>query len=383
MPIPTVVQWKQQTSRGGKDRDNPLILDIDVLLGHYWTPGKTDVQKQKILILILYYCTEWLCTKGEKPKSFRRPHIVQLEAAVEAELRSPAMIAATDTRLGVGGQGKTLHENANEVLQPRDTAAAKYGLQAKVSTARLRAAGIANFTNNKFPAKKNATGHLAALQGGWKNNATPDYVDELKVLATAGQFKNLGLANLEYLSKTDRKQYKVLPWAADGLWRQGASITPYQTTTQTDTSNNRIKDMYAMDRNELLYVHTAPTVKGTFHHSSFLSGKAVICAGEIAIDNGVITHIDNCSGHYLPVTQHLIDCVRVLERKYGVNLQNITVMDMATGHVWNSATAFLNSQGIPPPQAPAPVPAQAPAVPAPAQAAAPAARNRTPWVMGV
>ena len=68
MPIPDVKWWKSHTSKALRERNNPIILDIDILLSEFHKAGKTDVQKQKILILMLYYCTEWLVTKGEKRK---------------------------------------------------------------------------------------------------------------------------------------------------------------------------------------------------------------------------------------------------------------------------------------------------------------------------
>jgi hypothetical protein len=36
------------------------------------------------------------------------------------------------------------------------------------------------------------------------------------------------------------------------------------------------------------------------HHPSLSGGDSVYCAGEIKIENGIITHIDNRSGHYRP-----------------------------------------------------------------------------------
>src|SRR5262249_35753649 len=89
---------------------DPLILGIDILLGAYHAPNNRDTQKQKILILIIYYCAEWLMEEGEKGDSSRRPHVQALVGAVEGELRSPAMKAAIDSRLGVASPGKTLHD---------------------------------------------------------------------------------------------------------------------------------------------------------------------------------------------------------------------------------------------------------------------------------
>ena len=44
---------------------------------------------------------------------------------------------------------------------------------------------------------------------------------------------------------------------------------------------------------------TPRTLEG-FHHSSFLAGNEVACAGEIYVENGNLIKIDNNSGHYAP-----------------------------------------------------------------------------------
>ena len=45
--------------------------------------------------------------------------------------------------------------------------------------------------------------------------------------------------------------------------------------------------------------------EGVFHHSSFTGGGAVKCAGMIGAKSGLITYIDNDSGHYKPSREQL------------------------------------------------------------------------------
>ncbi|MEN8149144.1 MAG: hypothetical protein ABFS86_04930 [Planctomycetota bacterium] len=72
-----------------------------------------------------------------------------------------------------------------------------------------------------------------------------------------------------------------------------------------------------------------PQLRSTFasFHSSFMAGKPVMCAGMIEISNGVVTDIDNLSGHYKPVD---VTLVQVLEqfRAIGMNLRRIKVTTM-------------------------------------------------------
>jgi hypothetical protein len=121
-----------------------------------------------------------------------------------------------------------------------------------------------------------------------QDKGVTDYVDELQILA-AGTDKVT--RNLEYLSKRDRLAYVLQKWP-DGLFHFAGRDSPYQTSTATDTGRNRILDLSAMDNMEFLYVGP-PKLAGSFLHSSFLSGKPVLCAGEIAVDQGKITKVSN------------------------------------------------------------------------------------------
>ncbi len=49
---------------------------------------------------------------------------------------------------------------------------------------------------------------------------------------------------------------------------------------------------------------------GKHHHSSFLGGGAVMAAGEIVVDNGIIRFITGKSGHYKPAPENLLGWVR-------------------------------------------------------------------------
>jgi hypothetical protein len=109
--------------------------------------------------------------------------------------------------------------------------------------------------------------------------------------------------------------------------------------------------MYAMDRYGNLFInvnHTqgAPFVNVTtlqqqqatfFNHSSFLGGREILCAGccHVGYDAGrrqavpgVLSAIDNASGHYKPSTEHLVNCVHVLHDE-GIDVTNVRVGDFA------------------------------------------------------
>ena len=64
--------------------------------------------------------------------------------------------------------------------------------------------------------------------------------------------------------------------------------------------------------------------KAQFNHSSFTSGKEVLCAGMVKVDKGVLTLISNNSGHYRPNASHLKNAIQQLEAD-GVDLSQCRV----------------------------------------------------------
>ncbi|CAM0151467.1 unnamed protein product, partial [Urochloa decumbens] len=62
--------------------------------------------------------------------------------------------------------------------------------------------------------------------------------------------------------------------------------------------------------------------KGVFQHSSFLAGGAIIAAGKLTVENGVIKSIVAYSGHYKPSMDNLDNFMKFLEES-GVDLKEI------------------------------------------------------------
>ncbi len=337
MPLMAADKWIQRTSKAFKDRKNPLITDIDILLVEYHKPNKTDQQKLKILILIRRYCREWLSEKGDKEKCFRREYVGELRDQTAQELQGAAMQKAMQ-QLKAGGnrakQGKQMEEHRVEMLQPRATAKAKYGLSSEIKLSRASAPSIDR-----------------ELQQ-WNSVQSNPAVDEQDVVAVLDfvqdrQQKGALQRSLDYLQKRDRLSCRLQLWP-DGLFHRAGSDTPHSSPADEN-------EMYAADDMEFIYTANQPAKSGTFHHSSFLSGRPVLCAGEIKLEHGVIKHIDNGSGHYKPATQDLLNCVNLLERKYRINLANVSISDFAqTTAKWVSAAHFKQTGGRPPRPLPPP-----------------------------
>ena len=85
---------------------------------------------------------------------------------------------------------------------------------------------------------------------------------------------------------------------------------------------------------------------GVLNHSSFLSGKDVICAGSVRATNGRITRIDNLSGHYKPKRAQLWFAVCAL-KNCNVDLTQMEVVIAHEGDVLkkiNNARSFWQNQ---------------------------------------
>jgi hypothetical protein len=74
------------------------------------------------------------------------------------------------------------------------------------------------------------------------------------------------------------------------------------------------KSVYVLSANNEWYAK--PLDEG-LHHSSFMQGIPVKCAGDLYVNNGTLTKIDNNSGHYQPDAKALQRAVAVLKAQMG------------------------------------------------------------------
>jgi hypothetical protein len=81
--------------------------------------------------------------------------------------------------------------------------------------------------------------------------------------------------------------------------------------------------IYVMDAKGNFYL-SFEAQKGKFHHSSFLAGQPVACAGEMIIFQGKILLINNQSGHYQPPPLALEQAIDSL-KKNGIDVENIKI----------------------------------------------------------
>ncbi|KAJ0974208.1 hypothetical protein J5N97_016173 [Dioscorea zingiberensis] len=64
--------------------------------------------------------------------------------------------------------------------------------------------------------------------------------------------------------------------------------------------------------------------KGVFQHSSFLAGGAVLAAGRLVIERGILKTVSRDSGHYRPVKESIHEFRNFLERN-NVDLSQLNI----------------------------------------------------------
>lgn len=117
-------------------------------------------------------------------------------------------------------------------------------------------------------------------------------------------------ANVAYLAESrGAEQYKVQFDQQGGLYdviNLGTGWTPcdpFHTKVHETAFSGDGWAIFVVSPEREIY--SASHIVGKLHHSSFLSGKPVLAAGELVVDHGVIKVITAKSGHYMPTAEDL------------------------------------------------------------------------------
>ncbi|MCA9560354.1 MAG: hypothetical protein KC583_17515, partial [Myxococcales bacterium] len=124
---------------------------------------------------------------------------------------------------------------------------------------------------------------------------------------------------VEYLDAAQREAYRV--HGRDGKLVDAAG-RPLDGGPPGEDGKPR-RAIYAMDAAGNLYA-SFDHGKGRFHHSSFLAGGPVACAGEMVIEDGRVVELTNMSGHYRP-PPFTLDAVRERLVEMGVDVEGMRV----------------------------------------------------------
>ena len=113
---------------------------------------------------------------------------------------------------------------------------------------------------------------------------------------------------VRYLSESERSKFELKVGSDGKLYTADGKL--YDSDAAADRGSGRA--IFVMSKDGRIYV-MQPGQKGRFNHSSFLAGEGVAAAGEITVQNGVVTYLSDRSGHYMPETEHTLQLVYRLQ----------------------------------------------------------------------
>ncbi|KAK3140517.1 hypothetical protein QOZ80_5AG0402060 [Eleusine coracana subsp. coracana] len=116
---------------------------------------------------------------------------------------------------------------------------------------------------------------------------------------------------IKYLGPKERQEYEVIVEGGKLIYKKNGLLL--------HTSDDS-KWIFVLSTTKALYV--GQKKKGSFQHSSFLSGGAITSAGRLVVKEGILKAIWPYSGHYLPTEENFRDFIRYLEEN-GVDLTNV------------------------------------------------------------
>lgn len=136
-------------------------------------------------------------------------------------------------------------------------------------------------------------------------------------------------AEVKYCNKKERLQYVVEIHDGKLYWVNQSSKPVHSTKkpkpkkgAPAGAPNEPVMMIYVMSPDGTLYV--GDKKRERFHHSSFLSGSAVIAAGSICVEEGVLKELTPHSGHYRPSDDDFARCVQSF-RDAGVPMEQVTI----------------------------------------------------------
>ncbi|KAL8160865.1 hypothetical protein V2J09_012354 [Rumex salicifolius] len=133
---------------------------------------------------------------------------------------------------------------------------------------------------------------------------------------------------IQYLGPQEREAYEVIVEDGKLVFKQSGKLVE---------SEDGSKSIFVLSTTRSLYI--GQKKKGSFQHSSFLSGAATTAAGRLKAHGGVLEAIWPYSGHYLPTDENFKEFISFLEENH-VDLTNVKKYSYDS----NSAL-FVTSEG--------------------------------------
>ncbi len=117
-----------------------------------------------------------------------------------------------------------------------------------------------------------------------------------------------GASLVKYYGASARAEKRRVIFKEDGKLYRAINDTPFHTQPLVTAASGRGWAIFVVSPEGKMYAHKH--VVGKYHHSTFLSGSAVMAAGELVADHGVVKFVTAKSGHYVPTIENMRAFVR-------------------------------------------------------------------------
>ena len=135
------------------------------------------------------------------------------------------------------------------------------------------------------------------------------------------------LTGVKYLDRATRKDYKIK--IENGMLYQGGK--PFSTEAMHTVFSGNGWAIWVMGGHGGLYAGNHE--KGSFHHSTFKAGGAVVCGGELVARGGRLLLLSAKSGHYMPPLDNFVEAIRRLgDQTVDLNSLNVMVWKKGDSH---------------------------------------------------
>lgn len=108
---------------------------------------------------------------------------------------------------------------------------------------------------------------------------------------------------VKYYGGSAKAEKRRVVFKEDGKLYRAISDTLFDTRKLETVSSGKGWAIFVVSPEGKIYAHKH--VVGVYHHSTFLSGSAIVAAGELVVDQGVVRFITAKSGHYAPTPANM------------------------------------------------------------------------------
>ncbi|GMH18746.1 hypothetical protein Nepgr_020587 [Nepenthes gracilis] len=142
---------------------------------------------------------------------------------------------------------------------------------------------------------------------------------------------------IKYLGPREREAYEVVLENGKFIYKQSGKVL------ETTKGPRGTKWIFVLSTSKLLYV--GQKNKGTFQHSSFLSGGATLSAGRLVVEDGILKVVWPHSGHYLPTEENFQAFMSFLT-EHDVDLTQVKKIPVEDNevNVWRKEAAVCQSK---------------------------------------